>query len=116
MSHANGEVIYQGKVVGLFEYDGTSDIAVPAIWDTNEELEAHWRNNDWKKCTCGQPNIDVILYTDYGYGFHWPAKACLKCKAITASHQPFPYDGEDLRKRGHPLKAKDRGKPSALSG
>ncbi|MEK7654599.1 MAG: hypothetical protein AAB345_05025 [Patescibacteria group bacterium] len=101
MSHSNGEVIHENEVVGFFEYDGCSDIAISAIWNTLEEVETNWRSGVWKRCTCGQPSVDVLLFTDYGGGFYWPAKVCLKCRAILGPH---PYNDGCRTKKGHPLK------------
>ncbi|TSC82425.1 MAG: Uncharacterized protein G01um101419_581 [Parcubacteria group bacterium Gr01-1014_19] len=103
MSHSHGEVIQEGKVVGFFEYDGTADVALSPIWDTRDEVDANWRIGLWTQCTCHQPSTDVLLFTEYGGGFYWPAKACLNCKAITNEYSPFE---SDRRKDGHPLKTK----------
>lgn len=104
MSHAWGEVIHEGKVVGRYEYNGTADVAMSRIFDTNDELKQHWRTEhaDDAECTCGQPPADVILYSDYGGGFHWPAKACLKCHAIVEHLRPWSDYEDEWPKDGEP--------------
>lgn len=105
MSHAHGEVILDGKVIGHYEYNGTSDVALPNVYDTPEEVTANWRKGG-RECSCGQPSIDVTLFSYYGSGFHWPGKYCPRCRLITGNRMPFegydvipPYDSTD----GHPL-------------
>lgn len=83
MSNADGAIIKNGKILGYFEYFGTSDIAISMIYSTYEELINNNRQKgDWNECKCGKPAEEVILYTNYGGGFHWQAKVCLYCKAI----------------------------------
>lgn len=75
MSHASGEVIYDGTVVGLVEYNGTSDVMKKDIHATPEALHAGWRKACTHKCTCGRPPVVVTLYSSYGDGFYWRALA-----------------------------------------
>lgn len=93
MSHANGAVIKNGQVLGFFEYNGTCDVAISTIWQTRKELEENWRSDTSNKCECGEPPEEVILYADYGDGFHWSAKVCLRCKAIVENLMPFDSEG-----------------------
>lgn len=103
MSHANGVVMKGTKAVGYFEYDGTVDVAVSAIWSTREELEKYWRSGVWKDCECGKPPEEVVLYTEYGGGFHWPARICFRCGAIVDNLMP-----PEERTSGLPPKLADR--------
>lgn len=89
MSHAEGEVICGGKVVGFFEYNGTTDLACTRVFPTRDELDANWRGSVFADCRCGKPPADVILYTAY-HDFHWPGSACLACMAIVAGIDPSP--------------------------
>ena len=92
MSHAMGEVYHNEKLVGYYEYNGTSDFAWRRIFDDSKELwNKYWRTDHalWADCKCGEPPQDVILYSDYGNGFHWPSRACLKCHAIVGNTDPF---------------------------
>jgi hypothetical protein len=83
MSHAIGRVIKDERVIGYFDYDGTCDIAIPNIYSSLEELRENWRKWPPYKCECDIDSLeDVILYTDYGNGWHWDAKVCLKCGVI----------------------------------
>jgi hypothetical protein len=101
MSHAHGEVIAGGKKVAFYEYDGTADFAISCLHDSPEDVNTEWRNHPFKECKCGQPPIDVILYSDYGGGFYWNAKACLPCRAIVSGIIPFEEDTPITD--GHPL-------------
>jgi len=93
MSHASGEVFAAdgSRRLGWFEYNGTVDVACSRIFDTHEELQANWRKDAMRKCDCGQSSVEVVLYSSYGYGFYWTAKACLQCKAIVDHREPSHY-------------------------
>ena len=101
MSHASGEVIKNKKVVGYFEYNGTSDIVFPKIRDTLQEVSDNWREEDPfdRKCTCNNPHDEVIIWSSYGAGFYWGGQACLVCRVITSE-----FNMEFVRnvKRGYP--------------
>lgn len=113
MSHAMGEVIKDGKTVGYYEYNGTSDFVTSKIRATEQEVHDHWRGHDlFGKCDCGQPPEDVLLYTCYGFGYYWPGKACLQCMAIVGGFDPYGDKPEDwgdpyVPKRGHPVRGRD---------
>lgn len=99
MSSSIGMVVKDQKVVGYFEYDGTADVAISAIrrtseevWKARDERDTLLFNNVWRRCTCSNDHDDVLLYTDYGWGFYWPAKVCLLCKAITTNTMPREGD------------------------
>lgn len=47
MSHANGEVIFNDGSIKHFEYNGTSDICIPKLYDTYDEMTDNWRK--WKQ-------------------------------------------------------------------
>lgn len=89
MSHSSGEVITNGEVIGWFEYNGTSDITIPMFYDTQEEMSANWRSDNWRECICDKLGMKderpVTLYAHYGGGFHWQSKACFHCKTITGA-------------------------------
>jgi hypothetical protein len=109
MSHAMGEVIKDGKTVGYYEYNGTCDFATTKIRPTVQEVWDHWRKSDiFGECTCGQPSEDVLLYTNYGYGYYWPGKACMDCMVIVDGTDPYGDKPEGWGdpmdpKRGHPI-------------
>lgn len=106
MSHANGEVwSLDGKCLGFYEYDGTSDIVLPAIWPTREEMQKHWRNQPWNECHCGKRRTEVLIYTDYGGGSYWHGTACLLCMAVVGGADPYgQYSDEHLEMtEGHPF-------------
>jgi len=101
MSHASGEVIKDKKVVGYFEYNGTSDIVFPKIRDTIEEVSDNWREEEPfnRQCTCGLPPEKVLIWSSYGAGFYWDGEACLICKVITSE---FQLQHIEKVKRGYP--------------
>jgi len=88
MSHALGEIYYDGQVVAYFDYDGTVDYANSRLFANESDVYANCRRDTTRKCTCGTQPIDVILYSRYGRGFHWPGKACFGCGAITDGFEP----------------------------
>lgn len=94
MSHSSGNVTFKkDNLVMYCEYDGTVDIMVPALWDTQEEMSDHWRESIWNKCTCG--NMEpVIIHSDYGGGFSWEGEACRTCKAINHEHLESDWEAE----------------------
>lgn len=94
MSHAMGKVRFPDGSVLHFEYDGTADVAISALWDTPEQVQAHWRGSVRNTCVCGHDE-PVRLFTDYGDGSHWAGRACRACKAITAGGLPAELDTED---------------------
>ena len=89
MSHSDGKIVCAGKVIGYFEYNGTCDVAISAIWDTYDEMHEHWRSGVWNNCTCHEQPTEVLIWTSYGAGFYWPGKVCLPCRAITDGQMPF---------------------------
>lgn len=121
MGHAIGQVYQDGKLVGWSYYNGTADVLYSSIRQSLRDV-CNGIDEGWRNCTCGKPPLDVILYSDYGGGFWWPAKACLECKAIIEPLMPFDQGGETLADRvpvtngfpegfvgwhlGHPTKAK----------
>jgi len=104
MANVEGQVIHDGKVVGYFEYYGSSSIAPTAFFDTWDEVWQHWRTMPEATCTCGKA-VSVMLYTEYGGGSYWPSEACLTCHAITGIRCGYdePLDINEWPKDGHPL-------------
>ncbi len=103
MSHAQGEVIYAGKTVGWYEYNGTADVCCTRIFDSIDLLSEHWRKDVDAECKCGKKPTPVILYTNYGGGYYWLGKACLQCKAIVEGLAPWDEPERDPMNDGHPL-------------
>lgn len=103
MSHSYGEIIKNGKTVGYYEYNGTSDIVLPKIWKTHEEVSEHWREDNpfSRKCDCGKDE-PVQIYSSYGNGFWWKGRACLTCMVVTEGINP--YDEEIEEHKHHPFK------------
>jgi len=90
VSHANGEVILGDCVIGYFEYDGTSDVVAGGrYYDTREEVYKNWRKQPTVWCEDGEhPKVGVFLYTDYAYGYFWPAVICPTCNIVTEGRYP----------------------------
>jgi hypothetical protein len=82
MSHANGQVKFNDGLVLHYEYNGTCDVVCPALWRTNKEVWAHWRDQPDRDCTCGHDE-PVEIATDYGSGCYWTGRACRRCMVIT---------------------------------
>jgi hypothetical protein len=92
MSHAYGEVWKDGRIIGHFEYNGTADFCYTAVQDSPDEVHQHWRSpQNERKCTCHEQSnhIPVILYSDYGGGFHWDGQICEKCRCIVKGQNPW---------------------------
>lgn len=92
MSHANGEVRFNDGNIKHFEYNGTSDICIPKLYDNYEEMKDNWRKYKKENCSCKHAEEPVDIYTDYGGGFSWKGKACRKCMMITKGNNPFDED------------------------
>ena len=92
MSNTLGKVYKDKVVVGYYEYYGTCDIVEPTIRKTAQEVYDLWRKPEYRKCTCGKPSEDVILYSDYGDGFHWSGKACLTCLVVVEGINVYDID------------------------
>lgn len=94
MSHAYGTATFSAdNHIMHFEYNGTTDVAISALWDTKQEVTNHWREGIWNACVCGKSE-DVIFFADYGDGIHWQGKACRYCRAIITT-DPYEYDHND---------------------
>lgn len=82
MSHQQGDVLIDGKIVGYFEYDGTSDFARQRVFRTQEELCENWRKDQGSKCCHSEDHsniIDVTLHAHYGNGLLWNSRICTDC-------------------------------------
>jgi hypothetical protein len=90
MSHASGTVTFKDGLVLHFEYNGTTDVCIPALYETFEEMWSNWRNHERRECTCGNDE-EVTIYASYGDGIEWKGKACRKCMCITQNLIPTQY-------------------------
>jgi len=91
VSHATGAVRFTGGPILYFEYDGTADMCVPSLWETREEMMAHWRGDNprvW--CECGPVAVwePVEIMCTYGDGHFWRGKACRNCRTLTEGLVP----------------------------
>lgn len=88
MSHAWGSVfsVPDIEIIGWYEYNGTSDIACTAIFGAYDDLDAAWRSEhihrDCREDVAQHVEVPVILWSDYGWGFGWPSRACVTCGVI----------------------------------
>lgn len=90
MSHADGHVTFTDGLVLHYEYNGTSDVCIPALHHSYEEMHEHWRNQPNRSCSCNKDE-NVIIHTSYGRGFEWKGKACRHCMCITKNLIPTMY-------------------------
>ena len=92
MSSSRGEATrHDGTIVGYFRYDGTVDVAVPAMWKTIEELTDNWRREPILP-ECPHELTEVTLHTEYGGGFSWPGKVCETCMVVRKGIMPWDED------------------------
>ncbi len=92
MSHASGRVRLWDGVEFWYEYNGTSDVVMPRLYETLDELQANWRRTDDDPECQHDPNCDwelAMISSNYGGGFHWPGQVCRKCKLIVS---PLSWD------------------------
>jgi hypothetical protein len=96
MSHETGQVRFQDGTIRFFEYNGTVDIPMPKLWETEDEVQDHWREERAfdRKCNCGHPPEDVEACTDYGTGLYWKAQACKPCGVIFDNSDPYEKYGK----------------------
>lgn len=88
MSHAVGAIRFPDGLIKFFEYNGTVDVCQPRLFDTQEELRANWRKQEWNVCKCQDTELVEIAST-YGYGFWWFGRACRKHNCITDGFEPL---------------------------
>lgn len=84
MSHASGEVKFNDGLILHYEYDGTTDVCRPTLFNTKEEMWKYWRDYSFYnvECKCGKDE-NVIISNTYGGGSEWDGRACRHCKCIT---------------------------------
>lgn len=89
MSHSRGTVTFADGTVLHFEYSGTTGyVASPALWDSYEEMQEHWRKMVQRECCCGNPPEAAKVHHDYGGGDDWDAPACKTCKVLLDTRGP----------------------------
>lgn len=93
MSHASGAVRFKDGGIWFYEYDGTSDVVLPALYSTYKEMKANWRKGEWKKCSCGKEE-EVEIYSDYGFGTYFTGKACRNCGVVSSSFDEMSLESE----------------------
>jgi hypothetical protein len=83
MSRANGQVWIDNKVVAYFIYNGTCDVVLSGIFDTQAQAWDAWdKDAEYPDCTCDNAK-PCLLLTDYGSAHYWPGRVCLDCRCIT---------------------------------
>jgi len=99
MSHSTGVVKFEDGQIFYFEYNGTSDVCLPFLYETYEELHANWRRRDWKLHKCELEPENVVIYSTYGGGFYWNGRACRKCMLLThnLSLETFDYESAGMK-------------------
>lgn len=131
LSHARGQVrFFYGGSIKYFEYNGTSDICRPKLYDTFDEMIDNWRkppfsrevNNtiytkkSWlekifnvskEESLCNHNEEPIEIYADHGEGFHWKGTACKKCNMILKGMEPLELSIGDSVIDGIPGWAED---------
>lgn len=97
MSHAAGLVRFSDGTVKWCEYNGTSDVMLPALFDTQDQLVQNWRKQGWHDCLCVDTHEPVEIYSSYGSGYHWSGQACRSCKLIVKGCNPDDDGCEECR-------------------
>jgi len=85
MSHAAGLVKFKDDTIFHYEYNGTSDVILPWLYTTEDEMRKQWRKpREWKTCSCGGME-EVEIYSEYGNGFMIKGQACKNCMIVSAT-------------------------------
>lgn len=118
MSHAVGAVKFADGEILFYEYNGTSDVAIPQLWPTTQEVDDNWRSGEWRNCQCAPVAVHepVSIMTTYGGGFYWNGRACRQCMSIVDGFQPFLYMETNGYKDGEPAWSPWRVKAATPSG
>jgi len=82
MSHAIGAVRFEDGKILYYEYNGTTDVVIDKLYETQDEVLENWRKYPDANCGCGNDEPVRIMST-YGDGFAWDGRACRNCYAIT---------------------------------
>lgn len=91
MSNSNGEVRFNDGSIKHFEYDGNSDICIPKLYDTYDEMIDNWRKYNYKENNCEHIEEPVEIYTSYD-AIYWNGTACRKCMMIIKGEEPYEDD------------------------
>ena len=95
MSHSTGAIRFNNGDIFHVEYNGTVDVLMPIFYDTQDELDLHWRRRDYPRiCECKDNEVVDIAVT-YGGGFSWQGMACRRCKQVTEQLTPHSYEGNE---------------------
>lgn len=103
MSHAEGQIIKDGKIVAYYEYEGCADFCFTRLYATRQELRDNWRTKQFAECHCQGSPEDVLVWSSYGDEGWWRGKACLHCMALTDGTSHESEEFEYLGSKGHPL-------------
>lgn len=76
MAHFSATVTFDDGAVWYGEYNGTVDVMLTRIFQSDIERDDNWRNRDHATCSCGHAEPCWLrIFGDDG----WRAKACRKC-------------------------------------
>lgn len=91
MSHSSGAVKFQDGLILHCEYDGTVDVMISALYDTQEEMRSHWREYPrWNNCKCNPSYPEKVeIATSYGRGFSYKGVACRICRAVLDARDEY---------------------------
>jgi len=77
MANFNGLVKFNDGTIMHLKFNACSDIFIPKLRKSFEEVAKHWDNNDFDipdDCNHDSEEVDV-----FEGGCHWKAEACRKC-------------------------------------
>lgn len=94
MSNSIGAVKFSDGQIRFFEYRGSTDICISALWNTTKEVFDNWRKAEWKHCTCGNEEIIELHYV-YGGGYYAEGYACKACKSLRQTEEQQYMEQQD---------------------
>lgn len=91
MSHSSAQFRFKDGTEFHGEYNGTSDIMCPRMFETPEKRDEQWRKQEWPMSDCEHEKEVCIAHADYGGGFWWEGTACRTCMVFCGPHDLFDY-------------------------
>lgn len=89
MSNWNGLVRFTDGQIFYFEYNGTSDVCLPPLRNSFEEVTAHWREEPERwDCICPSTALHQPVEIVISYGMCWTGLACRQCQTIVGDLTP----------------------------
>ena len=105
MSHSTATIRFEDGTLFYGEFNGTVDVLLPFLYETEDERDAYWRGERvWKRCNNTEHTHEAVaVVVTYGGGWYWTAKACRDCLCVIeplsletmgeGTDFPFPRSG-----------------------